>query len=745
MPAAEANDDDPDGGDLSASDSEEGEARARWESLVGNSKLARQTCTCGLIPCLCASSGADVWLSSTELAAVSPETRSAPAAEGLVLNPEEPCTSKRRHLAASLSRVLKPHQVEGVRYLWRRTVAKGGRGCILADHMGLGKTLQVIAVLSAYFAEDNGASPSTAMVVAPAFVLSNWLNEFARWAPDDERLQPRCLPASGSRGLRIESLGTWRREGGTLLVGYEMFRQLVTSADAGSVVLEALCDPGPGLVVLDEAHRLKEPKSQLYRALRRVKTSRRLLVSGYPVQNRLDEYFALVDFARPGALGGYECFKAFFERPIAAYIETCEAQGATSLEDGKLALRRAFALQHALQDVVLRRGNVELGAELPMRRDWLVHCELSATQAALYGAFEQSVLGANAEGELASYHTALAIVNHPDIVHAALRDEELLFEEGPHAKRPRFDDDEDAWIAPETVAAERRAREERHARDEVRRVKLRRKLAARIVSSVARARFEEDDLEAAALSAAGNVSLWAAPVLRPLATAPAAGGRSPGYSVGQASGRCGSGKATVALELLAAVTKRGERAILFTQTLGTLDVLERLIESRNGRAGDAVVRYKRIDGATAPSTRTAIVEAFNRWPTDDQCDVLLMSIKAGGEGINLVGASRVILFDICWNPCFDQQALCRAHRFGQRLPVHVYRLVGPKNTMEARVLRQQRRKELLVREVADVGTVREATGRHFLDAVYDKHQADLATPDAVDDVRPSHSRSSFRR
>ena len=65
----------------------------------------------------------------------------------------------------------------------------------------------------------------------------------------------------------------------------------------------------------------------------------------------------------------------------------------------------------------------------------------------------------------------------------------------------------------------------------------------------------------------------------------------------------------------------------------------------------------------------------------------------------MTGACRVVLYAVCWNPCFDRQAMCRAHRLGQKREVNVYRLVAPAGTMEARVFQLQRRKELLVREV----------------------------------------------
>ncbi|KAJ8613141.1 hypothetical protein CTAYLR_004783 [Chrysophaeum taylorii] len=801
----EDDDDDDDAEEMQASS-------AAWEMLIG-AKRKRQACTCGLIPCLCADDVATSdWVAATATLPVTPSNAGEEEEEEeeeirVALNPDETRADEQRHLDAALSRVLKPHQIEGVRFMWARALhPTQPRGCLLADQMGLGKTLQLISVLAAYFGE--GKKTNTAIVIAPAFVLPNWVSEIARWLPGDRLVRARCLPTSATRKVRADSLAQWQDEGGTLLVGYEMFRQLVMSCDksasaaGNAAVVEALCDPGPGLAVLDEAHRLKDPKSQLYRALARIKTPRRVLASGYPIQNRLDEYYALIDFARRGALGAYETFKTYFERPISSYIEaaheaTTSSAFATRLDDHdgaapleasdttKTALQRAYALQEALRDVVLRRGIDEFGSDLPPRRDWLVHCELSATQRTLYDAFDKAEGREDSTlGELASYHTALAIANHPDIVHNALAEEERLFDVGRDDEK--FDDDvgtSDGWLAPEIVESRRRAREERRARDDARRDKMRKKLASRVLSSVARAkaagydeRDDDDRLDIDVFATMGDLSIWAQPVLRPVVDATDDVGS--GYVVGQIDGRCGSGKAAVALALLGAIAARGERAILFTQTLGTLDVLERLIDSRNKCEWKTKpVRFRRIDGSTAASRRGEIVDRFNgenRFTTSsssgsdttattvdasapkrrsfaprskkktakatnagdpDPCDVLLVSIKAGGEGINLVGASRVLLFDVSWNPCFDQQALCRAHRFGQKRPVHVYRLLGPKGTMEARVLRQQRRKELLVREVADVGTPREAAGRQSLALVFDRLDGSTShSNDVQDDV-----------
>mmetsp|Transcript_29081 Transcript_29081/g.86879 ORF Transcript_29081/g.86879 Transcript_29081/m.86879 type:complete len:243 (-) Transcript_29081:2088-2816(-) len=189
-------------------------------ALLGRPLPAKsQLCTCGLIPCLCTDG-------ETFIAAREEEPLLATsAAGGLLLNPGESDEAKRQYLNLQLSRYLKPHQRRGVRFLWARSVeTRRGHGCVLADHMGLGKTLQLVAVLRAFF--GRGTQRETALVVAPAFVLQNWLDEVQRWLPRDQLVRARTLPSAGGAAARLAAVRDWRHKGGTLLLGCTRRRTL---------------------------------------------------------------------------------------------------------------------------------------------------------------------------------------------------------------------------------------------------------------------------------------------------------------------------------------------------------------------------------------------------------------------------------------------------------------------------------------------------------------------------------------
>jgi SNF2 family DNA or RNA helicase len=128
-----------------------------------------------------------------------------------------------------------------------------------------------------------------------------------------------------------------------------------------------------------------------------------------------------------------------------------------------------------------------------------------------------------------------------------------------------------------------------------------------------------------------------------------------------------------------------EKVIIFSQFTSLLDLLEVPV-AREGHG------YRRYDGSMRPADRNSAVLAF----TDDPaCKIMLVSLKAGNSGLNLVAANHVIIFDPFWNPYIEEQAIDRAHRIGQMREVHVHRILVPQ-TVEDRIVELQDKKRQLI-------------------------------------------------
>lgn len=149
-----------------------------------------------------------------------------------------------------------------------------------------------------------------------------------------------------------------------------------------------------------------------------------------------------------------------------------------------------------------------------------------------------------------------------------------------------------------------------------------------------------------------------------------------------AAPRLGSSKVARLLSALSDLTAEGHRALVFSQWTGLLDLIEPHLSA-------ASIPYVRLDGTTRD--RAKVVEQFQ---AEDGPPVMLLSLKAGGTGLNLTAADHVFLVDPWWNPAVEEQAADRAHRIGQDKPVLVYRLVA-KDTVEERILELQARKRNL--------------------------------------------------
>jgi len=262
-----------------------------------------------------------------------------------------------------LRATLRPYQAAGV--AWLRFLSRLGLGACLADDMGLGKTIQVLGLLLHARAEQPGAAP--VLLVLPASLLGNWSAEAAKFAPS---LRLRVAHGSGASAAEMAALAD-----ANLAAGAEILRDVdVVLTTYGQVArLDGLRAREWSLVVLDEAQAIKNPGSRQSRAVKELKASRRIALTGTPVENRLGDLWSLFDFINPGLLG-----KAAEFTRLAKKI----TQGADPA---------AYApLRQLVAPYILRRMKTDrrIIADLPDKTEVNALCGLSKRQAVLY---EQTV------------------------------------------------------------------------------------------------------------------------------------------------------------------------------------------------------------------------------------------------------------------------------------------------------------------------------------------------------------------
>ena len=162
-----------------------------------------------------------------------------------------------------------------------------------------------------------------------------------------------------------------------------------------------------------------------------------------------------------------------------------------------------------------------------------------------------------------------------------------------------------------------------------------------------------------------------------------------------------SGKMVLLFDLMDKIIRMKERLLVFSQSLLTLNLIEHFMSQQRVPGTSDLwrkgVNYYRLDGSTAGTDRERFIASFNR---DTSFKVFLLSTKAGSLGINLIGASRIILFDASWNPVHDAQAACRIYRFGQMKQCFIYRFVAD-NSLEKKIYYRQVNKQGMSHRVVD--------------------------------------------
>ena len=511
-----------------------------------------------------------------------------------------------------LAKVLRPHQVEGVKFLYRCVtglIDTKANGCIMADEMGLGKTLQCIALMWTLLKQSPEPGKSTiqkCVIACPSSLVRNWANELVKWLGKDA-VTPFAVDGKASKDELITQLRQWSVASGravvrpVLIVSYETLRLNVGE----------LCNTPIGLLLCDEGHRLKNGESQTFEALNGLNVSRRVILSGTPIQNDLSEYFSLLNFANPSLLGTRMEFRKQYELPI---LRGRDAAGTDA--DQKKGNERLAELLALVNKFIIRRTNDILSKYLPVKYEHVVFCNLAPFQLDLYKHFIQSpdiksLLRGKGSQPLKAIGMLKKLCNHPDLL--------SLPDDLPGCEQ---------YFPDDYVPKDARGRDR-------------------------------------------DVKSW--------------------YS----------GKMQVLDRMLARIRQdTNDKIVLISNYTQTLDIFDKLCRSRN-------YGVLRLDGTMNVNKRQKLVDKFND-PEGEEF-VFLLSSKAGGCGLNLIGANRLVLFDPDWNPAADQQALARVWRDGQKKDCFVYRFIAT-GTIEEKIFQRQSHKQSLSSCVVDSA---EDVERHF--------------------------------
>ncbi|XP_042016486.1 protein CHROMATIN REMODELING 20-like, partial [Salvia splendens] len=604
----------------------------------------------------------------------------------------------------SISTKLKPHQISGIRFLWENIIQSVGKvrsgdkglGCILAHMMGLGKTFQVVAFLyTAMRCTDLGLK--TALIVTPVSVLHNWHHEFSKWIPSELRPLRIFMLKDAPREKRLELLMKWRTEGGVFLIGYSAFRNLSSGKYAkdpnmGREISHAL-QVGPDILVCDEAHTIKNTKAETTKALKQVKCQRRIALTGSPLQNNLMEYYCMVDFVREGFLGSCTEFRNRFQNPI----ENGQHSDATS-EDVKIMNQRSYILYEQLKGFVHRMGDSIVKNDLCPKTVFVIEVKLSTLQRKLYRGFlnfhgfTKGKESGVKKSFFAGYQALAQILNHPGIL-------QLRKENKDHSKFDGVEGSGDENIECNMVSKEK-------------------------VDNPHKKRSNDYDDE----------EWWS--------------GLLPEKTLNEVD--C-SGKMVFLFDILTMCSDMGDKALVFSQSLSTLDLIEQYLSrlpqpGESGRCWTKGEDWYRLDGKMESSERQKLVDRFNE-ARNERVKCVLISTRAGSLGINLYAANRVIIIDGSWNPTYDLQAIYRAWRYGQTKPVFAYRLIA-QATLEEKIYKRQVNKEGLAARVVDKQQVHRAISRgemvDFFDFADDEsavvscdlgHEGDVDNPDTAGRVR----------
>jgi len=260
---------------------------------------------------------------------------------------------------------LKEYQVKGLE--WMVSLYNNNLNGILADEMGLGKTIQTISLLTYIIEKKKNMGPF--LVIVPLSTLSNWVLEFAKWAPSVVTVALKGSPAA-RRAVQYQ-------------IKSGKFNVLITTYEYIIREKALLTKLRWKYMIIDEGHRMKNHNNKLtYTINNYYSTTHRLLLTGTPLQNKLPELWSLLNFLLPSIFKACDTFEQWFNAPFATTGEKVELNE----EETILIIRR---LHKVLRPFLLRRLKKDVESQLPDKVEYIIKCEMSALQRACYNQMQE--------------------------------------------------------------------------------------------------------------------------------------------------------------------------------------------------------------------------------------------------------------------------------------------------------------------------------------------------------------------
>ncbi|KAL8812876.1 MAG: hypothetical protein Q9200_000698 [Gallowayella weberi] len=319
------------------------------------------------------------------------------------------------------------YQKTGVQWLWELYSQQVGG--IVGDEMGLGKTIQIISFLAGLHYSKKITRPI--IVVAPATVMKQWVNEFHTWWPP---FRVSILHTSGSGMIDLGRESQWEED--LLSQTPSARRKPVTKNQrAAKKIVDRVVNQGHVLVttytglqtyaellipvdweyaVLDEGHKIRNPNTAITIYCKELRTANRIILSGTPMQNNLVELWSLFDFVFPMRLGTLVNFRSQFEIPIrqGGYANASNLQVQT-------AMKCAETLKDTISPYLLQRFKIDVASDLPKKTEQVLFCKLTKPQREAYENFLSSDdLKSIMNGKrqvLFGVDILRKICNHPDL------------------------------------------------------------------------------------------------------------------------------------------------------------------------------------------------------------------------------------------------------------------------------------------------------------------------------------------